>query len=248
MSQSRSPGERSLRYAIVETGKRLYDAGLVAGTDGNISVRLGQRHLLVTPTGVAKGKLTPRDVVVVDLLGRVVGPGSASSELGVHLCIYRNRPDVGAVVHAHPPWAIAASIQTGVRFDFAPEAIVALGGVQLLDYARPGTSAVVDGLEEVVAHSNSFILARHGAVAVGEDVEQASMRMEALEHTSKIAVLALIGGELTPLPMSEVQALRGGAEPASSTSGEIDAIRGSSEIAISDEEALVRALVPKLRR
>lgn len=245
MSQSHFPGERSLRSAIVEAGRRLYDAGLVAGADGNISVRLGERHALVTPTGVAKGALKPRDIVVVDLLGRVVGPGAASSELGVHLCAYRNRPDVIAVVHAHPPWAIAASIQRGVRFDFAPEAIVALGGVQLLEYARPGTSAVVDGLDAVIARGNSFILARHGAVALGEDIEQAMMRMKSLEHTSKIAVLALAGGELTPLPMPEVEALRGLADGDRPAHSHIDAIRGSSEIAISDEEALVRELVRK---
>jgi L-fuculose-phosphate aldolase len=242
MNRRTPNGERNLRQALAKVGKRLYDAGLIAAADGNISVRLDQQHLLVTPSGVAKGAIGPNDMVVVDHLGRVVGTGTATSELGVHLCIYRNRPDVGSVVESHTRWYVAASFQRGLRFDFAPEAVVALGGVHQAEYARPGSSAVFEGIEQAASSHNSFILTRHGAVTAGKDLTEATMRMEALEHSSKIALLALIGGELTPLPQFELDALREGATDNDDRTGGEDAIRGASEVAISAEEALVRAL------
>jgi L-fuculose-phosphate aldolase len=180
------------------------------------------------------------DLVVVDLEGRVYGPGSPSSEIGLHLEAFRARPDVQAAVHAHPPWTIAASIQPDLQYDFVPEAIATLGNVAWMNYVRPGTAGVAGLLRPVIADANSFVLRRHGSLTVGKDLDQAYRRLETLEHTSKIALLALAAGHLSGLPEAEVEALKSGhhkpTEPASNV------IRGKSLIRISDEEELVAGL------
>jgi L-fuculose-phosphate aldolase len=237
-----------LRRSLAEVGRRMYAAGLVAGADGNASVRVGEDRILVTPAGVAKGRLSPEDLVLVDLEGRAVGPGRPSSELGMHLAVYRRRPGVSAAVHAHPPWTIAASLQERLRFDFAPEAVVALGRVARCAYARPGTPAVAESLEPYLEDHDSFVLARHGSLTVGRDLEEAYLRLEALEHNSKIALLALLGGDLPPLPQLEIAELRGAVSTAAGVAGgPAHPVRGGSSLRISDEEPLVSRLRPPER-
>lgn len=233
------PREAPVRRALVDVGRRMYTAGLVAGSDGNVSVRLGE-HVLVTPSGVPKGALRPGDLVLVDLDGAVVGKGRPTSELGMHLAVYAALPDVVAAVHAHPPWTIAASLQRRLHFDFAPESVVALGGVARCAYARPGTPAVAEGLRPHLRNHQSFVLDRHGSLTLGDSLEAAYLRLEALEHNCKVAVLALAGGELPPLPSAELAALRGEAE--ATAQAEVNPVRGRSSVAISAEEALVLAL------
>jgi L-fuculose-phosphate aldolase len=224
---------------MIDLGRRMYAAGLVAGSDGNLSVRLDEERLLVTPSGVAKGQLRPADLVLVNLGGAVLGPGRPTSELGLHLAAYASRPDVTAAVHAHPPWTIAASLQSRLHFDFAPESIAALGGVARCAYARPGTPAVAESLQPHLRSCLSFVLERHGSLTLGDSLEAAYLRLEALEHNCKVALLALAGGELPPLPPAEVAALRGGS---GETRREVNPVRGGSGVRISDEEALVAGL------
>jgi L-fuculose-phosphate aldolase len=243
VSRPPASGPYALRRALAAAGRRLYQAGLIAATDGNLSARLDEYHLLVTPAGVAKGALEPAHMVVVDLEGRPVSPGRPSSELGMHLVVYRCRPDVSAAIHAHPPWVIAASLRA-VRFDLVPEAVVALGGVAQLDYTRPGTPAVGEALEAQVHACNSFILTRHGSLTLGATLDQAFQRLEALEHNAKIALLARLDGDPAALSADEVRALRAAPEPAAAGAegGGDDAIRGASRRPISDEERIIREM------
>lgn len=232
-----------LRRRIVEAGKRLFALGLISGADGNVSVRFEPERLLVTPTGVPKADLVPSDIVVTDLSGRVYGRGRPSSELNMHLDVYRRRPDVQAAIHAHPPWTIAASLHEDIRFDFVPEAVVALGGVFRLPYARPGTPAVAESVRPHVLEGNTFILTRHGSLSLGATLDQALIRLENLEHNARIALLARAAGPFAGLPEAEIAALRGGGAygggAGASTPAQIPPTRGMSRVRISDEEPLV---------
>ena len=235
-------GSYGLRCSIVDIGRRLHAQGFISGSDGNISVRLGDK-ILVTPSGLPKDALRPADLVVVDLQGRPYGRGKPSSELRMHLSLYRLRPDISVAVHAHPPWVIAGSMQPGFRFDFTPEGIVALEGIHQVGYARPGTSRVAELLEPVLTLGKSFILTRHGSLTLGKNPEEAFRRLENLEHNAKIAMIALSAGSLTPLQESEVAVLTQRGYASEKTPGPTSSVRGQSLVRISDEEALVERLV-----
>lgn len=224
---------------MAEYGRRLHAQGLISGSDGNISARLPNGRLLVTPSGVPKAELAPRDMVIVDLDGRPYGRGRPSSELRMHLEVYRRRERVTSAIHAHPPWVIAASIQPGLRFDFAPESIVALAGVYLAEYARPGTLAVARSIAPGLASNACFVLSRHGSLTVGDSLDQAFRRLENLEHNAKIAVIALSAGGLTPLPEDEVGHLKARGYAAAAGQPPGPPARGQSRVRISDEEELV---------
>ena len=227
---------------ITEVGRRLYELGLISGADGNVSVRIGNDRLLVTPAGVQKAEISANDVVMVDLAGRVYGRGRPSSELRMHLEVYRKRSDVKAAIHAHPPWAVAASLHNDFLFDFVPEAVVALGGVYRAPYARPGTPAVAASISNRIHDCNTFVLTRHGSLTVGNSLTQALIRLENLEHNAKIGLLARSAGPLTGLPPEEIAALRAGASytgAAKRAGPRQPPVRGRSRIRISDEEGLV---------
>ena len=235
--------EYQLRRHIVQIGRRLHEQGMISGADGNVSVRLTEDKILVTPSGVAKAELVPRDLVVVDLRGRPYGRGRPSSELGMHLALYDLRTDVTAAIHAHPAWVIAASLQPNLRFDFSPEGILALAGVIQIPYTRPGTPAVAEGLRPVLLQGNSFVLTRHGSLTLGKDLDEAFRRLENLEHNAKIALLALAGGDLTALPPEEVEQLESAAKSPNAPR-EPKRVRGFSRVKVSDEESLVEELIP----
>ena len=236
--------EYQLRSHIVEIGRRLHQQGLISGADGNVSVRLGEEQILVTPSGVAKAELAPRDLVVVDLHGRPYGRGRPSSELGMHLALYDLRSDVTAAIHAHPAWVIAASLQPNLRFDFTPEGILALAGVIQVPYTRPGTPAVAEGLRPVLPQGNSFVLTRHGSLTLGHTLDEAFRRLENLEHNAKIALLALAGGDLTALPPEEVAQLESVAKSPEPPRAR-GRVRGFSRVRVSEEEELVEELIPE---
>jgi L-fuculose-phosphate aldolase len=190
--------------------RRLYESGLIAGQDGNVSVRLPSGHILVTPAGLSKVDVTPDDLVELSPSGeRVAGRRAPSSEVEMHLRIYRRRDDVHAVVHAHPPTATGFAV-AGLDFmdDVLPEVIFQLGGVPLVPYATPGTPAVGDALEPYLAGHDAFLLANHGATSLGPTLLLAHQRMENLEHAARILLSARTLGRVIALGEGEVAALR----------------------------------------
>ena len=196
--------------AIVRVCRRLYERGLVAGPDGNVSVRLDDGSILVTPSGMSKVDVTAKDLVVVDADGkRISGQRQASSELRMHLRIYQRRADVRAVVHAHPPTATGFAV-AGHSFvaPVLPEVILQMGSVPLVRYATPGTDALADNFEPFVKEHDAFLMANHGATTIGATLELAHQRMESLEHAAKILFAARSLGRVNELCAADVMALQ----------------------------------------
>ena len=195
------------REAIVLVCRRLYDRGLVAGPDGNVSVRRDDGTVLVTPTGLSKVDVTPDDLVVVSLEGRVrEGRRAPSSELRMHLRIYQRRPDVNAVVHAHPPVATGFAV-AGEAFvaPVLPEVILQLGEVPLVPYATPGSDALADAFEPFLANHDGFLMANHGATTIAPSLATAHQRMESLEHAARILLAARALGRVNELSAADVR-------------------------------------------
>lgn len=201
--------DRAIRRAIVDCGRRLYARGLVAHYDGNVSVRTEDGRVWTTPTGVPKGALRPRDLVCVDLGGATLrGRNRPSSELRMHLRVYREDPSVRAVVHAHPP-AATAHAAAGLPLDrpVLTEVLATLGTVPVAPYATPGTEAVGDSVAPFVRTHGAVLLANHGALAWGRTLEEAYGRMETLERYAEVLVLLerLGGGrDLPPERIAEL--------------------------------------------
>lgn len=198
------------RHAIVDIGRRLYERGYIVATDGNVSVRLpdGQR-ILATPTGVCKGFLAADMLTIVDLEGRKLeGRLNPSSELAMHLAIYRGRPDVQAVVHAHPPCGTGFAA-AGMALDqpLVSEVVLTLGCIPLARYGTPSTSELVEAIAPYIAHYDALLLENHGALTYGPDLETAYFRMETLEHFARISLVAKLLGREKPLPPDAVEKL-----------------------------------------
>lgn len=202
--------EQQLRAEICEIGRRLYTQGFAAANDGNISVKVSEGYILTTPTGVSKGYMTPEMMVKTDLLGNVLeGRLKPSSELKMHLRVYELRPDVHAVVHAHPPYATAhAIVGEGLTSPIIAEAVVNLGAVPLAPYANPSTEEVPESVAPFVGQHNAVLLANHGALSYGPDLTTAWFRMETLEHYAKLQTLARQIGQPNPLSKQQVQQLK----------------------------------------
>lgn len=201
--------EKELREAIVEVGRMLYDRGFVAAGDGNVSARLGDGTLLATPTMVCKGRMRPEMIVHCDKDGApLAGQGRPSSELAMHLAIYRLRDDVDAVVHAHPPTATGFAV-AGLALDRAllSEVVLTLGCIPLTEYGTPSTHEIVDSLTPYIPAHDALLLANHGAVAYGPDMEAALSNMETLEHFAKISLVAHLLGGARQLPAAAVAKL-----------------------------------------
>jgi L-fuculose-phosphate aldolase len=201
--------DRQHRRAIVEFGSLLHANGFVAATDGNLSVRLDDKHLLVTPTCIRKGNMRPADLVVVDMEGRrIAGKRRVSSEIGMHLLIYRLRPDVHGIVHAHPPTATGfAASGLGLNRPLVCEVVVGLGSIPLARYGTPGTPELTDALEPLIPHHDAILMANHGVVTFGSSLESAYMKMETVEHFAKIALVTHLLGTEQPLGEKEVEKL-----------------------------------------
>lgn len=194
---------------IVRCCRRLWEAGLIAGADGNVSVRLGRDRLLVTPRGLHKAELTARDLVEVSLSGsHRHGSRRATTELDLHLRAYRRHGDCGAVVHAHPPVATAFAVAgEPMPADVLPELILYLGDVPVAPYATTGTPALGDVVEPLLARHVAVLLANHGAVTWGPDLATARIRMESLEHSARILLAARLLGRTTRLSPDQIDAL-----------------------------------------
>ena len=208
--------ERQLRNDIVEVGRRLWVRGFVASNDGNISVRLDASRLLMTPASVSKGFMTPDMMVITDLNGTMLdgAPGrTPSSEIQMHLVAYRNRPDVHAVVHSHPPLSTGFAV-AGIPLDRAvlAEVVTTLGSIPIAAYGTPSTRELADAVEPYVKAHDGLLLANHGALALGADLYAAYYKMETIEHFAKISLVARLLGREHVLSKEEVgrlQALRG---------------------------------------
>lgn len=194
---------------IVRCCRRLWEAGLIAGADGNVSVRLGRDRLLVTPRGLHKAELTARDLVEVSLSGsHRRGSRRATTELDLHLRAYRRHGDCGAVVHAHPPVATAFAVAGDpMPADVLPELILYLGDVPVAPYATTGTPALGDVVEPLLTRHVAVLLANHGAVTWGPDLATARIRMESLEHSARILLAARVLGRTTRLSPDQIDAL-----------------------------------------
>lgn len=195
--------QTELRRDICEVGRRIWQRGFVAYNDGNLSVRLSADRVLATPTGVSKGFLEPDMLVIVDMDGRQVdGHLKMSSEILMHLAMYRERCDVAAVVHTHPPYATGFAVYgQGLEQASLPEFVVALGGVPLAPYGKPSTPELGETVRPYVQDHDVFLLQNHGALALGSDIYQAYYRTETLEHTAMITFIArCLGRETTIAP------------------------------------------------
>jgi L-fuculose-phosphate aldolase len=201
--------DHTYRREIVKIGKMLHQRRYIAATDGNLSVRLDEDRVLVTPTGMSKGAMKTADMVIVDMEGQQIkGRRTVTSEIGMHLLIYRMRPDVGSVVHAHPPTATGFAA-SGLALDrpLICELVVGLGCVPLAKYGTPGTSELADALEPLVPQYDAILMANHGVVAYGEDLQSAYMKMETVEHFAQVALVAHLLGNEQPLQDHDVAKL-----------------------------------------
>lgn len=189
--------------------RRLYERGLIAGQDGNVSVRIGDDALLVTPAGMSKVDVRPEDLVELGMDGTVrSGTRRPSSEVAVHLRAYQRRADVRAVVHAHPPMATAFAV-AGIPLDGASlaELRAGVGPVALVPYATPGTPAVADAFDPYWPSHDAFLMANHGALVVAASLDVAHQRMESLEHGARIVWAARALGNVPSLPADALAAL-----------------------------------------
>lgn len=198
ISSLQKEDEQKIRQDIVNAGKKLYNMGYLAGTSGNISVRLPDNTILITPSGVNKAESYPDLIVKTDINGNYIcGQGKPSTEIKMHMAIYKKRADINAVVHAHPSFATGFAA-SGVALDqkVLPEAILILGDVPLVEYSTPSTNEVPDNLEKYLHGRNAFLLANHGALTLGSDLAGAVHRMETLELFAKVILIArALGGE-----------------------------------------------------
>ncbi len=202
--------EYDLKKDIIEIGRRCWLRGWVAANDGNISVRLGENEILTTATGQSKGFLTPDMIVKVDRHGHLLeGERQPSSELQMHLLVYEQRPEVGAVFHAHPPYCTAHAV-AGLPLAecVLPEIVVTLGSVPLARYGTPSTAEVPDSLRPYLEHHDAFLLENHGALTLGGDLFQAYYRMESIEHFAHIMYLARGLGAVNVLDRQQVEKLK----------------------------------------
>jgi L-fuculose-phosphate aldolase len=198
-----------MKKQIIETARWLWEKKFIVGTDGNLSVRLDDDRIMVTPGGLAKGRLSPDDLVLVDRNGKhLQGRNKASSELAMHLCVYRERPDITACVHSHAPYSTAFAV-AGVHLaeDVLPEVVVGVGGIPLTDYAPPGTDAVPKVLEPFLADNNAFLLRNHGLLTIGRTLEEAYNRHETVEHYARIVHLARQLGNVESIPSEDYERL-----------------------------------------
>jgi L-fuculose-phosphate aldolase len=204
------PEEDDLRQQICDAGKRLYDRFFIAANDGNISCRLNEGEILITPTGTNKADIQPDQILKVDFKGNVLtGYMKPTSEMKMHLMVYDKRQDIQAIVHAHPPTATGFAA-SGVRLDqdvLLPEVIFGLGRIGFAGYATPTTQEVPEAVAQEIADCDAMLLSNHGALTVGDTVLQAYYRMETLEMYCKIRLVSNTLGSPKTLSESQIQDL-----------------------------------------
>ena len=204
--------EIRLRKELIRVTRILAERGLIRSSDGNISTRLNDNCLLITPSGVYKCAMEPDDLIVMDMQGKVESARAGlvpTSETLMHLEVYRQRPDAHAVIHAHPPFSTALTI-AGKPFpvEYIPEVLIALGDVPTADYATPGTQALADSIHELILAHDCILLSHHGSLNVGKDLEEALVAVERMEHAAYTLWISQAFGSPIPLPAAELDVLR----------------------------------------
>ena len=201
--------QESIKQSIIQSAKQLYDKNLLAACDGNISYKISDDCILITPAGKPKSQLTSNDFAMIDINNNIIS-GEPSSERVMHLSVYRKCPKAKCVAHAHPPTAIAWTIAfpelTELPNKCMSEMIIAVGRIPIASYALPGTNAMAEAIESLL-FSRIIILARHGALCWGESILEATHAMERLEHCAEILMRAKQLGGLTELPVEQVREL-----------------------------------------
>lgn len=205
--------EFELKKMMVEVGRRIWTRGYVAANDGNITVLLNDNELLTTPTGVSKGFMTPDMIIKVNREGKVISGSSKykpSSEVKMHLDVYRERPDIRSVVHAHPPYATSFAV-AGIPLDkcVLPEAILVIGSVPIAPYGLPSTMEIPERARPFIRESDAILLENHGALTLGSSLMDAYHKMETLEHTANIVWKAVQLGNVNVLDQKERDRLLG---------------------------------------
>ena len=207
---ARSEEEGRLRQAICRIGELCYQRFYIVGADGNISARMSDGTLLITPAGAMKGFLQPHHIAHIDMSGQPVDDGPrASTEVGIHLVSYEERPEMRAMVHAHPPHAVAMTIAgIDLQMPIIPEIIVTIGGIPTAPFGTPGTPELPESIREILRCSDTMIMQNHGSVTLGTNLMDAYKKLDMLEHTAKILWLAQVArGDLQPLSPENVRKL-----------------------------------------
>lgn len=209
--------ERDLRLAIVETGRLCYAQGLMPANNGNISVRMGEDRVLITPSTLCKGRLEPEDLLVIDLNGEVQKADPRrkrriSSETPMHLEVYRQRPEARAVIHAHPAYATALTVaEIPLPEDVLPELLEGLGPVPVTGFATPSSEENAQAIRALVGTHDALLLRNHGALTLGRNLDECLIHLERVEHVAKVFTLAHNLGHISHLPdpvFSKLNALR----------------------------------------
>jgi len=200
-----------LKQQMLDIGKRIWTRGYVASNDGNMSVRLNGDTILTTPTGVSKGFMTTEMILKVDMEGNLLTPGKhfrPSSEVKMHLEVYRQREDVNSVIHAHPPYCTSFAV-AGIPLNkcVLPEAVLTLGAVPIAPYGTPSTQEIPDSIKPFLPECDAILLANHGALTFGVDLISAYHRMETLEHSAHIVFISIQLGNVNMIPPDEVDKL-----------------------------------------
>jgi L-fuculose-phosphate aldolase len=196
--------EIELRRAIVTYGRLCYERHLMTANDGNISARVADDHILITPSGISKGRMDVDDLILLDLAGNVISTKSGlkpSSETPMHLEVYRQRADIRAVLHAHP---IFATVLTVAGFDFPsdvlPEVLLTLGDVPVTAYATPSSHEDAEVIRPFIQNHNALLLRQHGSLTVGKDLEEALINLERVEHVAEVFWRAQMLGQVNRIP------------------------------------------------
>lgn len=198
---------------IIEFGERLYKAGWAPASDGNISLRTSENRILITRSGACKGELTESDLIESDLNGKPFGTGRVSSEVHLHLQVYRLRPDIKVVIHAHPPMVITCSL-AGINLEepLLPEMVMTLGSIPTAEFAAPSSPEGAEVIKNLVLNNNAIILDRHGSITLGRTLSEAFQRLERLEFAAGIVYRAKLTGNVKYLNEVEIKRLQTSAE------------------------------------
>ncbi len=206
-----SAPESELRLAILECGQVCYARHLMTSNDGNISVRIDESRVLITPAGLCKGRMDADDLLIVDLDGNVLASANdrrPSSETPMHLEVYKQRPDVRAVIHAHPIFATALTV-AGLDFpdDILPEVALTLGNVPVSEYATPSSREDADVIRPLIRDYDALLLRQHGSLTVGRNLDEALIHLERIEHVAEVFHHARQLGNVARIPPEELRKL-----------------------------------------